>query len=99
MFRNRLSVYSRINNKVSHPKINIREPIAHWPGHKKATVACRWSPLLYQLKNSNKIASHPYRMICALATIDTVVLYDTQQIKPIAMIGNLHYASLTDIAW
>ncbi|EJU01234.1 WD40 repeat-like protein [Dacryopinax primogenitus] len=41
----------------------------------------------------------PYRMIFAVATQDTVVLYDTQQAGPLAMFANLHYASFTDIAW
>lgn len=41
----------------------------------------------------------PYRMMFAVATQDTVVLYDTQQAGPIAMFANLHYASFTDVAW
>jgi len=41
----------------------------------------------------------PYRMLFAVATQDTVVLYDTQQAGPLAMFANLHYASFTDVAW
>lgn len=41
----------------------------------------------------------PYRIIYAVATLDTVKLYDTQQTNHIAIISHLHYASLTDIAW
>ncbi|KZT50747.1 WD40 repeat-like protein [Calocera cornea HHB12733] len=41
----------------------------------------------------------PYRMMFAVATQDTVVLYDTQQAGPLAMFANLHYASFTDVAW
>ncbi|KAG4301891.1 hypothetical protein PCK1_001867 [Pneumocystis canis] len=40
-----------------------------------------------------------YRMIYAVATQDAVVLYDTQQINPICILSNLHYATLTDLAW
>ncbi|ORY47570.1 WD40-repeat-containing domain protein [Leucosporidium creatinivorum] len=41
----------------------------------------------------------PYRMVYAVATLDTVFLYDTQQAAPLAMFGNLHYAPFTDLSW
>ena len=41
----------------------------------------------------------PYRMVYAVATLDSVYLYDTQQAAPIAMFGNLHYAPFTDLSW
>ncbi|CCJ28915.1 unnamed protein product [Pneumocystis jirovecii] len=40
-----------------------------------------------------------YRMIYAVATQDTVILYDTQQATPLSVLTNLHYATLTDLAW
>eukprot|EP00887_Chlorella_sp_A99_P005676 scaffold1.g5676.t1 len=41
----------------------------------------------------------PYKMVFAVATLDSVVLYDTQSAEPLALIGNLHYDSITDLAW
>lgn len=41
----------------------------------------------------------PYRMVYAVATLDAVFLYDTQQAGPICMFGNLHYAPFTDLTW
>lgn len=41
----------------------------------------------------------PYRMVYAVATLDAVYLYDTQQAGPICMFGNLHYAPFTDLSW
>lgn len=41
----------------------------------------------------------PYRMIYAIATHESVYVYDTQQAGPICMFGNLHYAAFTDLAW
>lgn len=41
----------------------------------------------------------PYRMLFAVATQDTVMIYDTQQAGPICMFTNLHYSSFTDMAW
>ncbi|KTW27421.1 hypothetical protein T552_02399 [Pneumocystis carinii B80] len=40
-----------------------------------------------------------YRMVYAVATQDTIVLYDTQHVNPIGMLSNFHYATLTDLAW
>ena len=40
-----------------------------------------------------------YRCIYAVATQDTVCVYDTQHKRPLVIVGNLHYATFTDIAW
>lgn len=41
----------------------------------------------------------PYKMVFAAATLDSVVLYDTQSPQPLALLGHLHYDSITDLAW
>ncbi|KDN52319.1 hypothetical protein K437DRAFT_15925 [Tilletiaria anomala UBC 951] len=41
----------------------------------------------------------PYRMIFAVATQDSVWIYDTQQGGPICCFSNMHYASFTDLSW
>ncbi|PWN40919.1 WD40 repeat-like protein [Ceraceosorus guamensis] len=41
----------------------------------------------------------PYRMIFAVATHDSVWIYDTQQGGPLCCFSNMHYASFTDLAW
>ena len=41
----------------------------------------------------------PYRTIFAVLTIDSVLIYDTIQVKPLAIVKGLHYASLTDATW
>ncbi|ATY64083.1 WD40 repeat-like-containing domain [Cordyceps militaris] len=43
--------------------------------------------------------SLPYRMVLAVATQDSVLLYDTQQKTPICVVSNLHCATFTDLAW
>ncbi|KAB5584836.1 WD40-repeat-containing domain protein [Coniochaeta sp. 2T2.1] len=43
--------------------------------------------------------SLPYRMVYAVATQDSVLLYDTQQQTPICIVSNLHMATFTDLAW
>lgn len=41
----------------------------------------------------------PYRMVYAVATQDSVLLYDTQQQTPLCCVSNLHCATFTDLAW
>ena len=43
--------------------------------------------------------SLPYRMVYAIATQDSVLIYDTQQHTPLCAISNLHYATFTDLTW
>lgn len=43
--------------------------------------------------------SLPYRMVYAVATEDSVLLYDTQQQTPICVVSNLHCATFTDLTW
>jgi chromatin assembly factor 1 subunit B len=40
-----------------------------------------------------------YRMIYAVATEDSILLYDTQQQTPLCIISNLHFATFTDLTW
>jgi chromatin assembly factor 1 subunit B len=41
----------------------------------------------------------PYRMILAVATQTSVLLYDTQQPEPFGIVTNIHYTRLTDVTW
>ena len=41
----------------------------------------------------------PYRILFAVASIDQVMIYSTQSILPIAVIGNIHYDTINDMAW
>ena len=49
--------------------------------------------------NHASIFDLPYRMIFAVATQDSVWIYDTQQGGPICCFSNMHYASFTDLSW
>jgi hypothetical protein len=41
----------------------------------------------------------PYRLIFAVATLDSLFIYDTQHSGPIVIFAGIHYAAITDIAW
>ncbi|KAH6900284.1 WD40-repeat-containing domain protein [Thelonectria olida] len=45
------------------------------------------------------VFSLAYRMVYAVATQDSVLIYDTQQKTPICVVSNLHCATFTDLAW
>ena len=148
-----------------------RPPIAHLPGHKKASIAVKCSPIFYALRptsrttinitidtssseeaipplpdavlSSKQPTTHsamdppppatapspleatrptssprpadidsgvgglgpapafalPYRIVYAVATQDAVLVYDTQQMTPIVVVSNLHFATFTDLTW
>ncbi|KAG0317625.1 hypothetical protein BGZ99_006196 [Dissophora globulifera] len=40
-----------------------------------------------------------YRSIYAVATQDSILIYDTQQSTALALVSHLHYATFTDMAW
>lgn len=41
----------------------------------------------------------PYRMVYAVATLDTIYIYDTQQAGPICTFGHLASSQFTDLSW
>lgn len=78
------------------------QPYKVLTGLEKPSVVIRPNPVLFQLPpstSSSSSAALPYRSIFAVLTTDTVVIYDTNHNRPIAMVRGLHYAGLTDAAW
>lgn len=41
----------------------------------------------------------PYRLIFAVATLNSVYIYDTESSEPIAVLAGVHYAAITDLSW
>jgi len=41
----------------------------------------------------------PYRMVFAVASEDTVLIYDTQQTIPVGLLRNIHYHQISDLSW
>eukprot|EP01133_Synstelium_polycarpum_P008654 gene8654-10154_t len=81
----------------------LSKPIVHLPSN-KPTIVVKFNPLLYTL-DADKLATTPaiidlaYRMVFAICTQDTIVLYDTQSTRPLLMVSELHYAPITDMSW
>lgn len=75
-------------------------PVAFIGGFEKAAVAVRFNPRFVKLPESDSpYVPLPYALVFAVATQNTVYVFDTCRQHPIYIYSNLHYASLTDIAW
>lgn len=46
-----------------------------------------------------KVFRLPYRLVFAVATLNSLYIYDTQSDGPVAILAGLHYAAITDLAW
>ncbi|XP_057553944.1 chromatin assembly factor 1 subunit B [Hippopotamus amphibius kiboko] len=84
---------------------NLKRPIAHLPCPGKATLAVRCCPVFFELRPVVEaepvveLVSLPYRLVFAVASEDSVLLYDTQQLFPFGYVSNIHYHTLSDISW
>ncbi|KAG7257274.1 hypothetical protein CRUP_003971 [Coryphaenoides rupestris] len=89
---------------------SLKRPIAHLPCPGKATLAVRCCPVYFQLRTKQAQADGstealpnvfqlPYRMVLAVASEDSVYLYDTQQSLPFGLVSNIHYHTLSDLTW
>ncbi|KAJ4441676.1 hypothetical protein ANN_11534 [Periplaneta americana] len=77
----------------------LNRPAVYLPSNKQYTVAVRCCPLLFELRDRESVFALPYRMIFAVATQNSVILYDTQQPQPFGIVSNIHYTRLTDLTW
>ncbi|KAG9454817.1 hypothetical protein H6P81_007721 [Aristolochia fimbriata] len=48
---------------------------------------------------ANSFFKLPYRVIFAVATLNSLYIYDTESVPPRAVLAGLHHAAVTDIAW
>ncbi|XP_067897249.1 chromatin assembly factor 1 subunit B [Heterodontus francisci] len=87
---------------------NLKRPVAHLPCPAKATLAVRCCPVFFELRqhkveddSPNKMNTFKlsYRLVFAVASEDSILLYDTQQTIPFGYISNIHYHTLSDITW
>ena len=91
------------------------KPLLQLPGVYAPTIVTRFCPALFkkstirlasqrgrcecQDNQGNELFDLPYRAVFAVATTDSVLVYDTCEAAPLVMCGQLHLASITDLAW
>ncbi|XP_062313177.1 chromatin assembly factor 1 subunit B [Osmerus eperlanus] len=88
---------------------SLKRPIAHLPCPAKATLAVRCCPVYFELRTKKgedgsqqplpNTFQLPYRLVFAVASEDSIFLYDTQQTLPFGLISNIHYHTLSDLTW
>nr|CAB3481836.1 unnamed protein product [Digitaria exilis] len=90
-----------INTAYIMSRHNLSRPAIQLPGASKAIVAVRFCPVLFKPRGSNSdgFFKLPYRVVFAVATLNSLYVYDTESIPPILIHAGLHYAAITDIAW
>uniref|UniRef100_A0A665U216 CAF1B/HIR1 beta-propeller domain-containing protein n=1 Tax=Echeneis naucrates TaxID=173247 RepID=A0A665U216_ECHNA len=98
-----------INTTYIFSRKSLKRPIAHLPCPTKATLAVRCCPVYFELRTKKgedgsvqalpNIFQLPYRMVFAVASEDSIFLYDTQQALPFGLVSNIHYHTLSDLTW
>ncbi|CAJ1937837.1 unnamed protein product [Sphenostylis stenocarpa] len=83
---------------------DLSRPAIQLPCANKAVVAVRFCPIIFKLQGTQSLNSAglfklPYRIIFAVATLNSLYIYDTESTSPLAILAGLHYASITDITW
>jgi chromatin assembly factor 1 subunit B len=80
----------------------LSKPIAVLPIQRHPSTCVRCNPKKFKLRSANgsaAIVRLDYRLIWAVATLDSVLVYDSEQSIPIALVEGIHLAELTDLSW
>ena len=92
-----------LNTAYLYARDNWASPVAHLPAQNKPVVAVRFCPVLYcnepNVSSPAPFDKLPYKMVFAIATVDSVIVYDTTSVLPLLVMGQLHYDSITELAW
>nr|XP_057937461.1 chromatin assembly factor 1 subunit B [Doryrhamphus excisus]XP_057937462.1 chromatin assembly factor 1 subunit B [Doryrhamphus excisus] len=96
-----------INTTYIFSRNSLKRPVAHLPCPTKATLAVRCCPVYFELRTKKgdddsiqpNLFHLPYRMVFAVASEDSIFLYDTQQTFPFGLVSNIHYHTLSDLTW
>ena len=85
---------------------DFSRPQFYIPTLNKSSTCVRFCPLIFHKKENNDSGSTApalldlnYVMIFAIGTNDSVFIYGTDSIQPRYAITNIHYQSITDLAW
>lgn len=92
---------SASNTAYIFSRKDFSRPALQLPGASKPVVAVRFCPVIFTVHATRPDAPFklPYRVVFAIATLNSLYIYDTESSSPIAIMAGLHYASITDIAW
>ena len=83
---------------------DFSKPKFYIPTLNKSSTCVRFCPLIFHKKENNDnsvpaLLDLNYVMIFAIGTNDSVFIYGTDSIQPRYALTNIHYQSITDLAW
>ena len=83
---------------------DFSRPKFYIPTLNKSSTCVRFCPIIFHKKEKNgnscpALLELNYVMIFAIGTNDSVFIYGTDSIKPRYALTNIHYQSITDLAW
>ena len=83
---------------------DFSRPKFYIPTLNKSSTCVRFCPIIFHKKEKNDnscpaLLELNYVMIFAIGTNDSVFIYGTDSIKPRYALTNIHYQSITDLAW
>ena len=84
---------------------DLSHPLFYIPTLDKSSICVKFCPLFFKKESTDESSSTPalldlpYTMVFAIATIDSVFIYGTDSIQPRYVLTNIHFQSITDLAW
>ena len=84
---------------------DMTQPAVALPGLGTPSVAARFCPVPFALPappaagGARPLTDLPYRLVFAVASRDSVAVYDTVSPRPLAVACGLHLAEITDLSW
>ncbi|KAH9500071.1 Chromatin assembly factor 1 subunit B [Bulinus truncatus] len=104
-----------INSSYVFARGAFSKPAMYLPSVEKSTTVVRINPQLFQLSPVEGVEASesdqkpwvkhkslfclPYRIVFAVATEDSVIIYDTQQTMPVGLLKHIHYHQISDLSW
>lgn len=92
-----------VNTAYIFSRNDLSRPALQLPGASRPVVAVCFCPLAFSLRGSNSANAGyfklPYRLVFAVATLNSLYIYDTETVIPLAIFAGLHYAAITDVTW
>lgn len=93
-------VKETLNALLVFKRSSFNKPMCYYPTGREVALCVRFSPVVYKLKNTEtNFWDVPYRIVFAVATSRSILIYDSQHSNPIGYASQVHLARITDLAW
>ena len=79
---------------------DFNSPCMVYSTNNRPSVCARFCPKLFKMDEKQpKMFDLNYNMFFAIATVESVLVYQIHSLQPLFIVSNIHFASLTDLAW